>query len=150
MAARVPAHRLIVERSPEALRAAARDACPQTGFCSRSYRDPYALVAGHEKRIGVDIERVDPASAQVRAFAMSIATVDEREACASHFDDPVYVASLWSSKEALSKALGDALRYDPRRLESPLMWPDRAAGPWRAVEVTDLPAGHVGWLVWEA
>ena len=29
------------------------------------------------------------------------------------------MASLWSGKEALAKALGDALRYDPRRLESP-------------------------------
>jgi hypothetical protein len=61
--------------------------------------------------------------------------------------DPGFVTSLWSSKEALAKALGDALAYDPRRLESPLNWEDGAAGRWRARELTPEP-GYVAWLVW--
>jgi phosphopantetheinyl transferase len=54
---------------------------------------------------------------------------------------------MWCGKEALSKALGDALAYDPRRLGSPLSWPDGRSGAWCAAELP-APAGHVAWLCW--
>lgn len=57
------------------------------------------------------------------------------------------ITSLWSSKEALAKALGDALDYDPRRLEGPGAWPEGRSGSWRARALE--PAGeYVGWVCW--
>jgi hypothetical protein len=111
---------------------------------SRSYRYPYALVAWHDEPVGIDIERVerfDP------AFIESICTPSERELPRPETDLDAYLASLWCSKEALAKALGDALRYDPRRLGSPIFWRDGQAGPWHAVSLP-VPAGHNGWLCW--
>jgi hypothetical protein len=129
------------------LRELARAASAHAGapFISRSYRFPFALVAAHSAAVGVDIERVEPCD---RAFADSIRTPAERAAAASpHEDHDRYCTSLWSSKEALSKALGDALAYDPRRLEGPGAWPDGRSGPWRATPL-DVPDGYVGWLCW--
>lgn len=119
----------------------------RAAFVSRSYRHPYALLAWHSRRVGVDLEVVESLD---RGFAESIATFEERAALAGGFDDPALVASLWSGKEALAKALGDALAYDPRHLSSPLIWSGGRSGPWRAAALADLPPGHVGWLCWEA
>lgn len=112
---------------------------------SRSYRSPLALVAWHERPVGVDLERVEACD---RSFAESVCTPEESRRFRDRLDDPTFVTSLWSGKEALAKALGDALAYDPRRLESPLGWRDGAAGRWRALELRPAP-GHVAWLVWE-
>jgi phosphopantetheinyl transferase len=111
---------------------------------SRSYRFPYALVAWHDQPVGVDIERIVPVDA---AFGQSICTYSEQHALPK-LDDRL-VASLWCGKEALSKALGDPLLYDPRRLEAPLMWTGGRAGPWRATEVS-VTDDHVAWLCWRA
>jgi phosphopantetheinyl transferase len=81
---------------------------------SRSYRYPYALVISHSTPVGVDIERIEPFD---QAFLESILTPSERWAGFSDAEPDRFVASLWSSKEALSKALGDTVRYDPRRLD---------------------------------
>jgi len=131
------------------LRAWARGGVAPDGaeFVSRSYREPFALVGWHGGRVGVDIERLDPLD---RAFAESICTPAERKSFGGRLDDPELVASLWCSKEALAKALGDALAHDPRRLPSPLTWPDGAAGRWRARRLrSEAPTGHVAWLCWE-
>lgn len=118
-----------------------------TGFVSRSYRAPFALVAWHRWEVGVDIERVErPAE----GFGASIATPSElRVVGPEALEIPSLVACLWSGKEALAKALGDARDYDPRRLESPLLWPDGVCGCWRA-ERLDAPVGHVAWICWRA
>jgi phosphopantetheinyl transferase len=130
-----------------ALRAWTRGATPpDASYVSRSYRFPYALVAWHTEPLGVDIERVEPFDA---AFLASICTPDERAAVARLEEPDACVASLWSSKEALSKALGDPLRYDPRRLDSPMRWPDGRCGPWRAAEIA-APPGHTAWLCWRS
>jgi phosphopantetheinyl transferase len=113
---------------------------------SRSYRYPYALLTWHTEPLGVDIERIEPFE---RAFMESICTPSERELLSDDTYPDAFLASLWSSKEALAKALGDALRYDPRRLDSPALWPDGRAGSWRAAELA-LPAGHSGWLCWRS
>lgn len=130
------------------LRAWARQAGAATGgmHVSRSYRDPLALVAWHERRVGVDLERLEPLD---RAFAASIATPEELRELGALLDDPAFVASLWCSKEALAKALGDAVAYDPRRLRAPLTWPDALAGGWRARRLPGMPDGHIAWLCWE-
>lgn len=72
----------------------------------------------------------------------SSSTVDERIA----FDRTI--TSLWSSKEALAKALGDALAYDPRRLEAPVAWPDGRSGAWRARALELAQEDYVGWVCW--
>ncbi|MBV9803600.1 MAG: 4'-phosphopantetheinyl transferase superfamily protein [Solirubrobacterales bacterium] len=112
---------------------------------SRSYRYPYALVAWHDGPVGVDIERVEACGA---SFLESISTPAERSVEAPPERDPdAHAISLWCGKEALSKALGDALEYDPRRLESPLGWPDGRCGPWHA-ESLSAPDGYVAWVCW--
>ena len=113
---------------------------------TRSYRYPYALVSWHSDRVGADIERIEPCDP---AFAASISTPTETVDWASLAGPCAYFSSMWSSKEALAKALGNALDYDPRRLASPMRWPGGQAGPWRAAQlpVTD---GHVAWICWRS
>jgi phosphopantetheinyl transferase len=111
---------------------------------SRSYCHPYALVGWHTQPIGVDVERVVTCPPE---FAPSISTPAEKAAARWTTDGELI--SLWSSKEALAKALGDALNYDPRRLESPAGWPGGTCGPWRAATLP-LPDGHCGWVCWRA
>jgi hypothetical protein len=130
-----------------ALRELARKTCAEAAapFTSRSYCFPFALAATHTAAVGVDIERVEPCDA---AFADSIRTPAELSAGPPREDYDSYFTSLWSSKEALSKALGDALSYDPRRLEGPGAWPDGRSGPWRTTPL-DVPDGYVAWLCWK-
>jgi 4'-phosphopantetheinyl transferase superfamily len=130
------------------LRAWAREESLAVGapYTSRCYRHPHAVVAWHSEPLGVDIERIEPLG---EGFAESICTPRERQLLGDRPRSDAFLASLWSGKEALAKALGDALRYDPRHLESPLLWPDAQAGRWRATQL-QVPAGHVGWLCWRA
>lgn len=113
-------------------------------FVTRSYRYPFAAIAWHSGPVGIDIERIEPCDA---AFLDSICTPIERSEWPSAGDPDTAAISLWSSKEALAKALGDAVDYDPRRLESPLGWPAGRSGAWYA-ERLPTPPGHVAWLCW--
>jgi phosphopantetheinyl transferase len=127
--------RALTRAHPEGARAA---------YVSRSYRAPLALVAWHEAPVGVDIERVESTE---RDFAESICTPNELRQLGARLDDEAFVTSLWASKEALAKALGDAVAYDPRRLESPFNWAGGIAGGWCAREFIPAPH-HIAWLVW--
>ena len=111
---------------------------------TRSYCYPYALVAWHSEPVGIDIERVGRCDA---AFADLICTTAERSDPACVDDPDAYLTSLWSAKEALSKALGDARRYEPSRLESPARWPQQRAGQLQATRLYVGP-GHVAWVCW--
>jgi phosphopantetheinyl transferase len=113
---------------------------------SRSYCYPYALVAWHTEPVGVDIERIEPLE---QAFTESICTPSERRMLTGDEHPDVFPSALWSSKEALAKALGDARRYDPRRLDSPAFWLQGQAGPWRAA-LLPVPARHSAWLCWRS
>lgn len=113
---------------------------------SRSYRYPYAVIAWHGASVGIDIERIE---CFVPGFASSICTPSETIDWSAIEAPDDHLASMWCSKEALSKALGDALRYDPRRLESPILWPGGRAGPWRAQRLA-APARHVVWICWRS
>jgi 4'-phosphopantetheinyl transferase superfamily len=132
-----------------ALRASARELCAGSAAAcaARSYSFPFALVALHSEAVGCDIERIAPCDER---FADSIRTPAERAAAQARADDPErdrHTTSLWSAKEALAKALGDALAYDPRLLESPAGWPDGRAGVWRAAAL-DTAADRVAWVCW--
>jgi hypothetical protein len=131
------------------LRARAHELTERAGaaYAARSYRFPWALVAWHDGPVGVDLERIGPVG---RSFAESIITPAERDELDGATDLDSWVTELWCSKEALAKALGDAVHYDPRRLESPTRWPGMRSGPWRASRIMALPAGHVGWLCWRS
>jgi len=114
------------------------------GTVSRSYCHPYAVVGWHTGPIGVDIERVVTCPEQ---FSQAIAT--PAEAASGRWTTDHDLISLWSSKEALSKALGDALEYDPRRLESPAGWPGGVCGAWRTATLR-APEGYCTWVCWRA
>lgn len=116
----------------------------QAAHVSRSYRGPRALIAWHTAPVGADLERLAPTD---RRFAASICAPAELERFGARLDEPAFVTSLWSSKEALAKALGDAMDYDPRRLESPLGWPDETAGGWQAMQLQPA-GGYLAWIVW--
>jgi 4'-phosphopantetheinyl transferase superfamily len=124
---------------------AARALSAQSGAtcASRSYCAPFAVVAVHRHAVGVDIERVS--RWEPRQVA-SILTPAER-AWPLPADD-LWATSVWASKEALAKALGQPVAYDPRRLGSPLFWPGGRAGRWQACQFP-APAHHVAWLCWE-
>ena len=137
-----PGHVWLIESSsPEQTRDLARSmAIPDHWLTSRSYRNQFGLVAANRSRVGVDIEVID-----VSVTADAVLTRDEARIAAG----PLEWCAWWSAKEGLAKALGDARKYDPRRLESPALWPFGRQGRWRA-EQLDVPTGHVGWVVWEA
>lgn len=126
------------------LRRQARAHSGDSARVSRSYRHPYALVACHSRAVGVDLERLEPCDEN---FAASICTPQELPQVAAAPERDAFLISLWSSKEALTKALGDAVDYDPRRLAAPLFWPQGRAGPWRARQLP-APPDHVAWLCW--
>jgi hypothetical protein len=132
----------------DALRRWARRVAAASGapYTSRSYRYPYALVAWHNQPVGTDIERIGPCD---EAFAELICTPVERPTTPGPFGRDIYLTSLWSGKEALAKALGDAVAYEPSRLASPALWPRGRAGTWRAEELR-APPGHVAWLCWRS
>jgi hypothetical protein len=112
------------------------------GSVSRSYCHPYALVACNAGPVGVDIEQFSACPAD---FGRSICT--PAELASGRWNTGRDVVSLWSSKEALAKALGDALDYDPRRLGSPAEWPGGVCGPWRTAAVR-VPDGYCAWVCW--
>jgi len=115
-------------------------AAPAGSRSSRSYRNGIALVAVHTARVGVDVEVIDTA-------ITADAVLTSVEALAP--DGPSEWCRWWSAKEALAKALGDARRYDPRRLESPARWRGGEEGLWRVAEI-EVPTGYVAWVVWES
>jgi hypothetical protein len=128
------------------LRTRARSLTAASGapFVSRSYRFPYALAGWHCGPIGIDIEQIGPLDSD---FADLICTPDEQSELVSVDDRDTYLTSLWCSKEALGKALGDALLYEPGRLEAPVRWPLLRSGPWRAWAL-DVEPTHVAWVCW--
>jgi hypothetical protein len=111
---------------------------------SKSYRNPLSLIGAHDDVVGVDIERVETYD---KTFAESICMPEEWVSEATRPRTGRQVADVWSSKEALAKALGDALDYDPRRLVGLALAPKGRAGRWQAARVS-VPHGHVGWVVW--
>jgi 4'-phosphopantetheinyl transferase superfamily len=132
----------------QVLRSSARRLSEEAGapYASRSYRYPYALVAWHSAPVGIDIERVQALDPR---FATSICTPAEEVEWTALPDPHAHFSSLWSSKEALAKALGDPVSYDPRRLGGPMFWPRGRAGRWEARSLRAAD-GHVAWLCWQS
>ena len=133
------------ETTLEELRVAARARSEAAGDgrrVSRAYGFPYALLAHHGAAVGIAIERVAPRDV---VFAASICTPDELER--ARVLDWSRMTSLWTSKAAFAKALGDARLYDPRRLDGPAGWARGVSGPWRAEALAVAP-DHRAWVCW--
>jgi phosphopantetheinyl transferase len=132
----------------DALRQWAREQTARSGlsYVSRSYSHPLALAAWHRAAVGVDVERVTRCDAEL---ADVICTPAEREVVVGVPCRDRLLSALWSSKEALSKALGDALDYNPARLDAPMRWPQHRSGNWTCAPLP-VPATHVGWVCWFA
>jgi len=133
---------------PAGLRERARRMSAERGapYVSRSYRYPFALIGWHDSELGIDVERIGPCD---QAFADLICTPTERADRAVIDDPDRYLTSLWCAKEALAKVLGDAVLYEPARLESPVVWPNQRAGIWRAAQLI-VSDSYLAWLCWRS
>lgn len=111
---------------------------------SRSYSFPLALLAWYDGPVGIGVERISPCE---DGFADPSRTPSERRA-ASALDADATSTSLWSGKQALANALGDALACDQPLVEGPAGRPRRSTGPWRARSLPVGP-GFVAWVCWQ-
>lgn len=121
---------------------------------SRSYAVGVAVVAGWVARVGVDVEWVEAdgehkwprkdIAAGVLLTASETSAFDDAEArgCAPTLTD------VWSSKEALAKALGSPIDYDPARLDAPALWPGESLGRWRSRRIAHRVEGKGELAVW--
>ena len=97
-------------------------------FQSRSYTHGFKADIAWTGKCAIDIELVNEAPAgwdiHNPSFQSSILKPGEyQRLCESPNARANYLPTLiWSSKEALAKALGDARDYEPRHLDSPLLW----------------------------
>ena len=119
----------------------------------------FGLVESRGVRIGVDLERASRNVNDV-GVARRVCTVHEREALAALDEDARRLAflRLWTCKEAMSKATGDALAAPFRRLDV-AREPNLAliAGPppyvpreW-ALHSIKVPEGFIGTVaLWSA
>jgi len=124
----------------ERLRSRARHECDERWpHWSRSYSGDHAVIAGWRDRVGVDVEALDRPieatwSLHNELFRTTMMTAEERELTPPRGPETArhLALSLWCSKEALAKALGTPLEWEPTRLRGPALWPSREVGRWRA------------------
>lgn len=126
-----------------------------------SHTGDVALLGAFEgvARLGVDVERSDR-RVNVEGIARKFLTEHERAAFAALGPDGIRrrVLTLWTCKEAMSKATGDALSAPFARLDVDLRGGPRlvdgpgAYDPSRfTLYAADVPAGHIGTIaLWRA
>ena len=150
---------LLVDEDCHRLRLRARRQCNgRWRHWSRSYSGQYALIAGWRERVGVDIEVLGRPLESTWSlhdvhFRSTMMTTEERQ-LELHLDCDVArleAVSLWCSKEALAKALGTPLEWDPVRLGGPALWPSRNFGRWRAtfLDADSLGSDALAWVVYD-
>ncbi len=108
-----------------------------------------AVAVARAAAIGVDIERFPPRHALDDVLGV-IATSHERAAVARLSGEPRQRAmlGLWAAKEAMLKAWGVGLGFDPALVDtarSPLFDPFETGLAWR-LHTLDLPGGLLGAL----
>jgi 4'-phosphopantetheinyl transferase len=94
-----------------------------------------ALAEGFE--VGVDVERLDRRS---RAVERTL-TAGERAALAGVADRHTALLRVWCRKEALAKAIGGGLGWEPKRFDT------TDPGAFTLADL-DVTAGHVAALAW--
>ncbi len=143
----VPSLTLLSDNDPHSLRRRARSLATED-VVSRSYADPFAVVASWTREVGVDIVRPvddDRFSLDDPDFRALIMSPEDCSARGSR--STVSAWDIWSSKEAAAKASGDPLGYVPAQHFSPCLWPEGRLGPWRALRIAGLPDELTGWVV---
>ncbi len=141
------------------LRSRARRECDgRWPHWSRSYCGDHAVIVGWRDRVGVDVETLDRPiettwSLHDELFRTTMMTAEERE-LAPPLDLVAardMALSLWCSKEALAKALGTPLDWEPTRLRGPALWPSRDVGRWRATYLGPdvLHFRALAWVVYD-
>ena len=112
---------------------------PQSpAFMSRTHCGAYTLEVRASAPCGVDMEflfekgegwNIESATLQSTILAPGELDALDLSQFSRH---PDLATVVWTSKEALAKALGDAMEYDPTRLLSPAAWNDQPPVGWHA------------------
>ncbi|MBU6496378.1 MAG: 4'-phosphopantetheinyl transferase superfamily protein [Acidobacteria bacterium] len=144
-----PHYLLIRDDDPVRLRRRTRDA-GQASHVSRSYADPFGVVAWGDAPLGVDIvQPVDDPRFDIDdpSFRELILSTDDIAILSPSSN--VSAWDIWSSKEAAAKAFGDPLGYIPSHHLSPALWPEGRWGKWCVRRLGDLPNSLTGWMVYD-
>lgn len=121
---------------------------------TRSYSGAFSIEAVSKSRCGIDIEIPEILENEwnmdSKSFDVAILAEGERDKILSskYASDLNLPTVIWSSKEALAKALGDATRYEPNKLESPIVWANLQHGRWQAVHVDFRTPDQKRLIVW--
>jgi 4'-phosphopantetheinyl transferase len=101
-----------------------------------SHSGELALIDGFE--VGVDVERLDR---RARAVERTL-TAAERAALDGVADRHAALLRVWCRKEALAKAIGGGLGWEPLRFDT------TAPGAFTLADLDDVAPGHVAALAW--
>ena len=113
------------------------DAAAET-FVSRSYCADYSIQVSSSRRCGIDMETKSIAQPDWKIdnplfqAAMLAPGELERIEKSEYWELPNLEQNIWSSKEALAKALGEAKNYQPNKIYSPITWERNPVFGWRA------------------
>lgn len=127
-------------------------------FRSRSYSGSFFIEVISGSRCGIDLEIPSDSaidwSIDSPAFEKAILSRGEKDLilATEYRDMPNLATVIWASKEALAKALGDASKYEPSDLVSPICWTEGKQGKWQATHldfVTQSLERLIVWLVTE-
>ena len=123
-------------------------------FASKSHSRGLTVVLQSNHPCGVDLESLDseiePWLFADQRFQDFVLAPGEAQAIkASKYAEHGFLATVvWSSKEALAKALGDARKYSPSRLRSPISWESEPVQNWEAEFIEIEFADHSRFCIW--
>lgn len=105
-----------------------------------------ALTQAPALKVGVDLEKIEPRSID---FVKDYFTQAEQRLVASFplEEQHTAVTLIWSTKEAMLKALGIGLRWDTRQVEIREIRNENR-GDWQEVIVSDLRRKNRPWTAW--
>ena len=123
-------------------------------FFSRSYCANFSITVTNSKRCGIDMESISGTQPDWNInnplFQDSMLAPGELERIkqSSYWEQPNLEQNIWSSKEALAKALGEAKNYQPNKIYSPLTWKTNPTIGWNATFREFTAEGGVPLFVW--
>jgi phosphopantetheinyl transferase (holo-ACP synthase) len=103
---------------------------PQSPFLSRSYSGSFVAEMESKHHCGIDIELGTSSSGNwsihSEHFVKAVLAPNELPLSLQTpwAKQPFFETQIWASKEALAKASGDASKYEPTELLSPMTWSD--------------------------
>lgn len=123
-------------------------------FVSRSYSGDFMAQIESLEHCGIDIElgqsSQDNWSITSRHFIAAVLAPHERESllATSWANEPFFETQIWCSKEALAKASGDASKYEPNELVSPMTWPNGLQDGARAKSMAFVTLSGSALIMW--